>query len=118
MTPFPQLGFGKNGFGVDYGRFNVTFDSEDLYRFRTPPLFNVEMTAPYGHAGSIATIRDAITAHFDPLRGIDVNVMSSMARHEYFKRMAATGDDYKLLSILSDDEVVQVEKFLHTLSFP
>jgi hypothetical protein len=27
------------------------------------------------------------------------------------------GDDYKLLSILSDNEVAQVEKFLHTLSF-
>ena len=29
-VPLPQLGFGKNGFGVDYGRFNVTFDPGDL----------------------------------------------------------------------------------------
>ena len=68
VVPFPQLGFGKNGFGVDYGRFNVTFDPKDLYKFRTPPLFNVEKTAPYGHSGSVATIQEAIAAHFDPLR--------------------------------------------------
>jgi len=43
---FPQLGFGKNGFGIDYGRYNVTFDPKDLYKFRTPPLYNVEKTAP------------------------------------------------------------------------
>ena len=24
--PFPQIGFGKNGFGVDYGKFNITFN--------------------------------------------------------------------------------------------
>ena len=43
---FPQLGFGKNGFGVDYGRYNITFNPDDIYRFRTPPLFNVEKTKP------------------------------------------------------------------------
>ena len=30
---FPQTGFGKNGFGVDYGRFNVTNKVDDLYKF-------------------------------------------------------------------------------------
>ena len=39
----------------------------DPYKFRTTPLFNVEKTAPYGHSGSVATIEDAIAAHFDPL---------------------------------------------------
>ena len=33
---FPHAGFGKNGFGVDYGRFNVTFNAHDLHKFRTP----------------------------------------------------------------------------------
>ena len=31
---FPQLGFGRNGFGVDYGRYNITFDPKDLYKLR------------------------------------------------------------------------------------
>jgi len=116
-VPFPQLGFGKNGFGVDYGRFNVTFRDEDLYRFRTPPLFNLYKTAPYGHSGSLANVRDAIIAHFDPLRNIDPNSMDDVARHEFFKRMAATGETFKMLSVLSDREIPQVESFLKTLSF-
>jgi cytochrome c peroxidase len=116
-VPFPQLGFGKNGFGVDYGRFNVTFQGKDLYRFRTPSLFNVHKTAPYGHAGSIANVRDAIVAHFDPLQTIDLESMDGLARHEFFKRMAATGKDFRMLSILNEREVAQVEIFLKTLSF-
>ncbi len=116
-VPFPQIGFGKNGFGIDYGRFNVTFRAEDLYRFRTPPLYNVEKTAPYGHAGSVATLREAIFAHFDPLRTVDPKSMDTLARHEFFKRMAATGGTFKMLSVLNDIEVAQVQSFLRTLSF-
>ncbi len=116
-VPFPQLGFGKNGFGIDYGRFNVTFRGEDLYRFRTPPLFNVHKTAPYGHSGSIANLRDAIVTHFDPLRNIDLNSMNGLERHEFFKRMAAVGGAFKMLSVLNEREVAEVESFLKTLSF-
>ena len=116
-VPFPQLGFGKNGFGVDYGRFNVTFDPGDLYKFRTPPLFNVAKTAPYGHAGSLATVRDAIIAHFDPLRNLKPESMDILARNEFFRRMAAVGDEFKLIGILNDREVDQVASFLKTLSF-
>ena len=48
-VPFPQIGFGKNGFGVDYGRFNVTFDPEDLYKFRTPPLIKAQLVNRMRH---------------------------------------------------------------------
>ena len=116
-VPFPQLGFGKNGFGVDYGRFNVTFNPEDLYKFRTPPLINVASTAPYGHSGSLPTLRDAIVAHFDPLRHLQPNSMSQIARHEYFKRLAAVGDEFTLIGVLNDQEVGLVTGFLRTLSF-
>ena len=53
---FPQLGSGRNGFGIDYGRFNVTYNPADLYKFRTPPLFNVTNTPPYGHSGSVNSL--------------------------------------------------------------
>lgn len=116
-VPLPQLGFGKNGFGIDYGRFNVTFNPEDLYRFRTPPLINASETAPYGHAGSLHTLRDAVTAHFDPLRYVDPDAMDPLARHEVFRRLAAVGDEFMLVSHLSDAEVEQVTRFLETLTF-
>ncbi len=116
-VPLPQLGFGKNGFGIDYGRFNVTFEPEDLYRFRTPPLINASETAPYGHAGSLPTLSDAVTAHFDPLRLVETSSMDPVARHELFRRMAAVGDEFMLVSHLTDREVNQVTIFLGTLTF-
>lgn len=116
-VPVPQLGFGKNGFGVDYGRFNVTFDPADLYRFRTPPLINATETAPYGHAGSLPTLRDTVVAHFDPLRHVETRTMEPLARHELFRRMAAVGDEFMLVSHLTDAEVDQVTEFLATLTF-
>ena len=116
-VPFPQLGFGKNGFGIDYGRFNVTFNPKDLYKFRTPPLINVSTTSPYGHSGSLALLPDAIVAHYDPLRDLDTASMSPLARHELFKRMAAVGETFALISVLTDKEVALVTSFLKILSF-
>ncbi len=55
-----QLGPGEgNGDGGrdDFGRMNVTGDPADRYRFRTTPLRNVELTAPYGHDGSIVSLK-------------------------------------------------------------
>jgi len=47
----------------DFGRYNVTGDPRDAYRFRTTPLRNVELTGPYGHAGQFKVLRDFI-AHY------------------------------------------------------
>lgn len=116
-VPFPQLGFGKNGFGIDYGRYNVTYDPEDLYKFRTPPLFNVDKTAPYGHSGSVATLEEAVRVHFDPLPLIDSSTMAPLARHEYYKRLSAASDDILRIGFLSDEEVKDIAAFLRTLSF-
>ena len=43
--------------------------------------------------------------------------MNGLARHEFFKRMAAVGGTFKMLSVLNEREVDQVERFLKTLSF-
>jgi cytochrome c peroxidase len=117
VVPFPQLGFGKNGFGIDYGRFNVTFDPEDLYKFRTPPLFNVEKTAPYGHSGSVATLEGAIIAHFDPLRLVNVAAMDPLTRYEFYKRLTLGSETATRVGFLSDDDIEELVKFLKTLSF-
>lgn len=52
----PGKGVGDGGHD-DFGRMGVTGDPADRYRFRTSPLRNVELTAPYGHDGSIVTLR-------------------------------------------------------------
>lgn len=43
----------------DYGHFNLTQDSTDFQRFKTPTLRNVALTAPYLHDGSALTLHDA-----------------------------------------------------------
>jgi cytochrome c peroxidase len=45
---------------ADRGRFNVTGDPRDMYMFKVPSLRNVELTAPYFHNGSAATLDDAV----------------------------------------------------------
>jgi len=64
----PSHGYGFNGKGLDRGRFRVTKNSDDLFRFRTPPLRNVTKTGPYFHNGVETSLRNAITLHFDPYR--------------------------------------------------
>jgi len=113
--PFPQLGFGANGFGVDYGRYNITFDTNDLYKFRTPPLHNVEKTSPYGHDGSLSTLNEAIIAHFDPLRLIDINKMDAKKRHYFYQKLASS--DSSVVNYLTDDEVEDLVYFLKLLSY-
>ena len=115
--PFPQIGFGKNGFGIDYGRFNISFDPKDLYKFRTPPLYNVEKTFPYSHSGSVYDLKEAIIYHFDPLKHLNINELSPIDRNEYYKKLAASGDMIDAIPYLDDEEVNNLEKFLKTLSF-
>ena len=115
-VPFPQLGFGRNGFGVDHGRYNVTFNTKDLYKFRTAPLYNVEKTGPYGHSGSVRTMEEAVTAHYDPLSLIAVDKMKQFDRFELSKRLAYS-DSTTRVNYLSTEEVGQVVSFLKTLSF-
>ena len=116
-VPFPQLGFGKNGFGVDYGRYNVTFEVDDLYRFRTAPLWNVEKTAPFGHSGSVATLEDAVQAHYDPLALVQLDKSDAYGRQELFRRLSKSREVADLAGYLSKAELKQVVAFLRTLSF-
>ena len=116
--PLPQYGFGKNGFGIDYGRFNVTFDVADLYKFRTPPLYNVAATAPYSHSGSLYDLRDVIGSHFDPLATVRGDEMTEVERIELYRRIAVWGDENLYQAPLNAAEIDALVAFLSTLSFP
>ncbi len=70
----PQIGPGKaarfESHTRDTGRMRVTGRAEDAYRFRTPSLRNVTLTAPYGHAGTYATLEGVLRHHLDPVAGL------------------------------------------------
>lgn len=52
----------------DVGRMGKSNLIEDAYRFRTPSLRNVALTAPYGHNGAYPTLDAIIRHHTNPAR--------------------------------------------------
>lgn len=73
----PQVGPGTGRFDLgdakyeglanwDFGLEEITTNREDRFKFRTPPLRGVALTAPYMHNGCYATLESAIRHHIDP----------------------------------------------------
>jgi len=56
----------------DNGRFKQTKAERDRHRFKVPGLRNIELTAPYFHDGSMATMDDAVRAMAKYQLGIDL----------------------------------------------
>jgi cytochrome c peroxidase len=54
----------------DVGRMAETNLLEDAYKFRTPSLRNVALTAPYGHNGAYPTLAAMIRHHADPAQSV------------------------------------------------
>jgi cytochrome c peroxidase len=73
---------------ADNGRFSVTGQERDRFRFKVPTLRNVALTFPYFHDGSQETLEQAVR---------------SMAR-------------YQARRPFTDQEIEKVVKFLHTLT--
>ena len=44
----------------DLGQYEVTQDPADRWKYRTPSLRNIALTAPYMHDGSLSTLREVI----------------------------------------------------------
>ena len=55
----------------DVGRMGKSNLLEDAYKFRTPMLRNVALTAPYGHNGVYPTLRAFLEHHIDPRSGFE-----------------------------------------------
>ncbi len=55
----------------DVGRLGESDRLEDSYRFRTPSLRNVGLTAPYGHNGAYASLEGIIKHHLNPLESLE-----------------------------------------------
>jgi cytochrome c peroxidase len=59
---------------TDQGRFEVTQNPQDMWRFKTPTLRNVAVTAPYMHDGSLLTLEAVVRFYNDggvPHHGLD-----------------------------------------------
>ncbi len=104
----PQFGPGRpfDGDTVprDLGRMETTRNPNDAYRFRTPSLRNVALSAPYGHNGAYPTLREMIRHMCDPIT----------ARRDWTPGMARLPqadwleDDFRLMSAFGDEFEDQV----------
>ncbi|MEO1688867.1 MAG: cytochrome c peroxidase [Pseudomonadota bacterium] len=71
----PPFGPGRtrrfDPYARDLGRMGETDLLADAYRFRTPALRNVALTAPYGHNGAYPTLEGIVRHHLDPMRALE-----------------------------------------------
>ncbi|MEO0676096.1 MAG: cytochrome c peroxidase [Pseudomonadota bacterium] len=114
----------------DVGRMGETDRLEDAYRFRTPSLRNVALTAPYGHNGAYPTLRGILEHHRDPLaaRAAWTRDLASLPDAEWLeaidfviqsdvREMARQTAKLDLPGIdITDAELDDLEAFLHALT--
>jgi len=144
---FPQIGHGKgdgvadrNGNTDDFGRYRVTNDIEDIYKFRTPTLLNVAHTAPYGHAGSFNTLKEVISYSANPTLSASTYFLEHqwcessqlsrlescmelypLAKERTQKSLAARQafeQKHPISVTLTDNEIEDIEAFLNALTDP
>ena len=102
----PQIGPGKGPKHLeiaDIGRGAVTGNPEDDYRFRTPTLRNITLTAPYGHAGAYADLEDMVRHHLNPTDALGTYRPEMAVLH---KTPTPLADDFKILS--DPEEMIRI----------
>ena len=82
----------------DLGLYKITQDPHDRWKFRTPPLRNVELTAPYMHNGALVTLKEVV--QFYNKGGVENEVLSPLIRPLN----------------LTEEEVDNIVEFLKTLT--
>ncbi|MBA55579.1 MAG: di-heme enzyme [Pseudomonadales bacterium] len=123
--PFHNTGLynigGTGAFPVDnQGLFAATGDPSDMGKFRAPTLRNIELTAPYMHDGSIATLADVVDFYAAGGRNIETGPYAGDGRLNPFKDSFVNGfeltaeeksDLIAFLQSLTDQEFVTASRF-------
>jgi len=55
--------------------------------------------------------------HFDPLKYLEISDLSEIDRNEYYKKLAASGDNIDSIPYLDKEETSSLVDFLKSLSF-
>lgn len=114
-TPFHNTGLynidGAGGFPEpNRGVFELTALPQDMGVFRAPSLRNVEVTGPYMHDGTIATLEDVLSFYAAGGRLITAGPHAGDGRTNPFK------SDLIALIDLSPEEQADIVAFLKTLT--
>ena len=126
----PQVGPGKDN-GADgrddFGRANVSFDYRDQYRFKTPSLRNVALTAPYMHSGAYQDLESVIWHHADPWRAnilyapqtqLPTALQSQLLPYDFERQAHSVALPMRAGMPLDDADVADIARFLQALTDP
>lgn len=114
----------------DVGRMGESDDLADAYRFKTAPLRNVALTAPYGHNGAYPTLAGIIRHHADPLGALQAWTpdMAQLPTADHIAQIdfVIQSDSREMarqiaaISItpvaLTETDIADLEAFLHALT--
>ncbi|MEO7987201.1 MAG: cytochrome c peroxidase [Gemmatimonadales bacterium] len=121
-----QIGPGKGGAAGhdDFGRMEITGNPADKYAFRTPPLRNVELTAPYGHDGAITTLKGFVDHYSESdlkLRAYKKHQLEPLLRgtvQPTTDGILATRDTLLDGVVFPEETIVEVTEFMRALTDP
>jgi cytochrome c peroxidase len=122
-----QIGPGQgdgSSFRDDFGRMRETGNPAERYAFRTPPLRNVELTAPFGHDGAIVDLRAFIDHYSESdlkLRSFDVGQLEDVLRGTLLptvEDILATRDTLLNGVVIPPQAVDEVTEFMKALTDP
>lgn len=103
---FTDQSFRNNGIAIglndDKGRFAVTLNESDKYKFKVPSLRNLDFTAPYMHDGRFYTL-DAVLDHYS----------SNVQNTQNLDPILQNG---QLGIALTAEEKIKIKAFLKTLN--
>lgn len=128
----PAFGPGRtrqfDPFARDVGRMGESDRIDDAYRFRTPMLRNVALTAPYGHNGAFPTLEAIIRHHLAPNNSAWARTDANLPKVPWLEAIDFVIQDDRIemarqrakLDItpvsLTDAEVADLVAFMHALT--
>ena len=111
--PFHNTGlYNEDGAGSyplsDMGLYSLTFNKQDMGKFRAPTLRNIALTAPYMHDGSIASLDDVIAFY---ARGGNDKESPNPYRSPFIKGFSISEEEkaalVAFLQSLTDEEFIK-----------
>jgi len=133
----PQIGPGKGDNSEsyydgleDFGLERVSGHRYDRFKFRTPSLRNVALTAPYGHAGAYNDLESIVRHHLNPIDQlhnydmsqaalpyrVDLNEKDFVIMNDPLRKNEISNSNELSPTILSEQEIDDLISFLHALT--
>jgi cytochrome c peroxidase len=88
----------------DSGRYLITKNKNDIGKFKVPGLRNIAVTGPYMHNGMFKTLQEVIAYYNNPIVKIPNAINTDTLLHKPL--------------LMSDNEMIDLEEFLKTLTDP